>query len=229
MKASILIRAYNSEDTIERSVNSALGQVFPIEDFEIVIVNDGSTDRTREILSAFANDKRVVIIDQGNCGGVAAINVGLGKSMGEYITILDGDDEFESTFLKELSPVLDQDSQIDFVYPDYYEEWEGKKKIISPQNIFQNVMIGVLFRKKKLEEEGFYRENIFFAEYDLLLRTLDRWVSYHYTKPLFIYHRRLASITGDKNRVAEGIQQLKELHPDKVQHIKKIRQYSLYE
>lgn len=228
MKASILIRAYNAESTIERAVLSALGQDFPRDEFEVIVVNDGSTDRTRAILKTYAKSPHLFVVDQENKGGVTTANTVLRRSSGEYVTFLDSDDEFSPDYLKELTHILDQHPEIDFVYPDYYEEFKGKRSLVIPQNIFENVMIGILFRKDGLERVGYYRENVFFTEYDLFLRTLDEWQGYHYARPLFIYHRRLDSITGDKKRVEEGIQQLKELHPDKFDFIKKIRPYNLY-
>lgn len=227
IKASIIIRAYNAQDYIARAVKSALTQDFPKDKFEIVIVNDGSTDGTGEVLNGFKNFHNTIIINQENQGAIQAGNKGAEISRGKYIAFLDADDEFEPQFLNELCFVLDKNFSTDFVYPNYYEEFGGKKILVTPESVFQSVFGGILFRKISLIKEGFFKESVFFAEYDLFLRTLGKWNGYHYPKSLFTYHRRLQSMAGNEERVKAAIEQLKELHPLKLEYIKKIRSYKL--
>ncbi|MDP2676854.1 MAG: glycosyltransferase family A protein [bacterium] len=225
MKASIIIRVYNAEKTIERAIQSALHQNFPEKDFEIIIVNDGSTDGTRRLLEQYVSLPNVKIFDQENKGGTATANKGLEESRGEYVTILDSDDAFESDLLKELSSALDAHPETIFAYPDYYEKKNGSKIYVSPKNIFETTAVGILFRRERLKEAGWYRDNIFFAEYDLMLRTMDDWKGIHISKPLFIYYRSRIGNTSDADRVAKGIDELLALHSDKSVFIKKIRGY----
>lgn len=227
MKVSIIIRAYNAERTVERAVNSALLQDFPREDFQIVIVNDGSTDGTRKILKKFEGTRNVLIVDQENRGYTGAANIGFAKSTGDYIVLLDSDDYFDLSLLKELSGVLDKQTNVTFVYPDYYEEFEGQKKIVSPKNIFETTAGGIMFRRNKMPDGAFYTESLFFPEYDIFLRTINIWHGVHHPKPLLHYSRRGDSVTADSNGVRRGIYELKQLHPDKLAMIKKIRGYDL--
>ncbi|MDR9365941.1 MAG: glycosyltransferase family 2 protein [Balneolaceae bacterium] len=89
---SVIIPAYNVEDYIEEAVNSVLNQSF--KRIELIAVNDGSTDRTGEILESFReNDQRVHVIHQKNKGVSAARNIGLKQAKGTYIHFLDGDDK----------------------------------------------------------------------------------------------------------------------------------------
>jgi len=115
--------------------------------------------------------------------------------------------------------VLDKSPEIDFVYRDYYEKSEkGEIKIISTRNnIFNASASGVMFKKDKLAKQGSYNENVKFAEYDLSLKTLNKWSGYRISKPLFYYIRRKDSITGNKQWVKEALAELKE--------IRKIRKY----
>ncbi len=88
---SVIIPAFQAERTIERAVNSALA--IPCDAVEIVVVNDGSTDRTAPILEALASqDQRVVVISQENKGRSAARNRGVRAAAGEWIMFLDSDD-----------------------------------------------------------------------------------------------------------------------------------------
>lgn len=227
MKASIIIRAYNSQDTIERAVQSALRQDFSQDEFEIIVVNDGSTDNTRQVLGNFEQVPNVIIVDQENQGAIVAGNVGFERSQGEYVVLLDSDDYFEPTLVKELAAILDAHPEIDFVYPNYYEEIGNTKKVVVPKNMFETIALGVMYRRDKLAVEGFYRANVFFAEYDVLLRTLGWWKGYHYPEALFTYSRRYESLSANENRVEAALHQLKELHPDKYREIEMIRSYSL--
>jgi len=224
MKVSVIIRVYNAEKTIRKAVASALNQDFPKKDFEIIIVNDGSTDNSLEILKSYK--KKIRLINQKNQGAVAAANRGFKEARGKYIIILDADDCFETNILREMVAVLDKRPQVDFIYSDYYEKSkEGEIKLISTKNIFNTVASGIMFRKSKFKKEGFYREDIKFPEYDLLLKTQDKWQGHHLAKPLFYYNRKEESLTGDKKWVKTALAELRKLHPKKLEEIKKIRKY----
>ncbi|MAN51397.1 MULTISPECIES: glycosyltransferase family 2 protein [unclassified Marinimicrobium] len=89
-KATVIIPAYNAENYIEESINSILSQSF--QDFEIVVVNDGSTDRTSNVVRSI-DDSRIQLIEQSNSGGPSKPrNVGIAASNGEYIFMFDSDD-----------------------------------------------------------------------------------------------------------------------------------------
>lgn len=89
---SIIIPAYNCETTIERCLDSILGQDF--KDFEILLVDDGSTDNTPTICDSFAkNDARVKVFHKKNGGVSSARNIGLKNAEGDFITFVDSDDE----------------------------------------------------------------------------------------------------------------------------------------
>ena len=91
-RVSVLMSAYNSEKYIAAAIESILTQTFT--DFEFVIINDGSTDRTPEIVAEYAaRDKRIKFIDnRTNAGLIAALNQGLDFCRGEYIARMDSDD-----------------------------------------------------------------------------------------------------------------------------------------
>lgn len=99
-KISIIIPAYNSARTLNRCLDSVVAQSF--EDFEAIIINDGSHDTTLEIAKNYISDKRFIIIDQENKGVSEARNAGIEACRGEYITFLDSDDELTQDALKSL-------------------------------------------------------------------------------------------------------------------------------
>lgn len=224
MKISIVIPTYNSQNTIKKAIDSALEQDFPKKNFEIIVVNDGSTDDTLKILKSYG--KKIKIISQRNQGVIKANNKGFKAARGDYVIKLDSDDYFKKNILKEMVKILDNKSEIDFVYCDYYEKpAKGKAKIISTSNLFNTIAEGIMFRRKKLAKEGFYSEDMNFAEYDLLLKTFGKWKGHHIARPLFYYIRSFESLTGSKKWLKNAMEQLRKRFPDKINEIKKIRKY----
>jgi glycosyltransferase involved in cell wall biosynthesis len=98
---SVIIPVYNSESSIARCIESVLSQTYT--NIEIIIINDGSTDRSKQLLAQYVkNDKRVVYYEQDNQGLSATRNYGIDVANSEYITFLDSDDTLEPTFIEEV-------------------------------------------------------------------------------------------------------------------------------
>lgn len=229
IKVSIIITCYNSEKYIERALESVLNQNFPQEQYEIVTVNDGSIDSTSQILKKYKKkyNNRIKIITQTNKGFVSAANIGFKNAQGIYAVKLDSDDVFEPDLLKEETAALDKNSEIDFVYSDYYEKFDSNKKNVKvrAENVFQALAIGMMYRRLKLEKAGFWQEKLMFPEYDLILRTWGEWKGYRINKPLFTYIRRKESVSRKAGWQKKALQQLKILHPDKLQYISLVRKF----
>ena len=103
---------YNSENSILYTVESIISQ--PFEDFELIIVNDGSTDESVEILNKEFNDKRINIINIKNSGVSNARNIGIQNSRGKYIIFIDSDDRFKANSFETLISEC-ENSDIDMV------------------------------------------------------------------------------------------------------------------
>ena len=96
---SIVIPLYNKEAYIAETINSILAQTY--KSFEIILVNDGSTDNSLAVVKSF-NDGRIKIIEQANAGVSVARNTGIKHANFEYVAFLDGDDWWAPTFLEEV-------------------------------------------------------------------------------------------------------------------------------
>ena len=103
LKFSVVIPLYNKESYIKRSLESVLNQTY--EDFEVIIVDDGSIDSGAKIVSEF-NDVRIRLIHQENSGVSVARNRGVKEARAEYIAFLDADDEWEPDFLATISTLI---------------------------------------------------------------------------------------------------------------------------
>ena len=115
-RVSVIIPAYNAAATVAATVDSVLGQTF--SDFEIICVDDGSTDRTKAILSGYSAKypDRMRLADQPNNGPAAARNHGARLSSGEYLAFLDADDIWMPNFLERTVAALDADPALALVY-----------------------------------------------------------------------------------------------------------------
>lgn len=122
---SIIIPAYNAEKYIETCLNSILLQTYP--NIEVLVINDGSTDCTEELIKKFSlKDSRVHCISQRNLGASAARNLGLKYANGEFIMFLDSDDWLEKECC-EISLNTIKQYQADVLMFDYYKIINNKR------------------------------------------------------------------------------------------------------
>lgn len=115
LTVSVVIPNYNHAKYISDAINSVLNQTF--RDFEIIVVDDGSTDTSRETVARFGD--QVQYIWQENSGLSAARNTGIRQARGEYIGVLDADDMYEPDFMSVLVPVLQADPEAEAIYCGY--------------------------------------------------------------------------------------------------------------
>lgn len=105
MKVSVIIPVYNAAKYISECVDSAINQTY--EDIEVIVVDDGSTDSSLDVVtSLYGNNDRVIIISQENRGGCAARNVGIEKAKGKYIQFLDADDKLDENKIQSQMDLL---------------------------------------------------------------------------------------------------------------------------
>lgn len=116
---SVLIDTYNHERFIEQAIVSVLEQDFPASDREILVVDDGSTDRTPEIVRKFEPD--VLLLRKENGGQASAFNAGIPECKGEIVAFLDGDDWWSLTKLRTAAEELDANPEIGCVGHGQYE------------------------------------------------------------------------------------------------------------
>ena len=104
-KISVVIPIYNAEEYLEKCLNSVLSQTY--ENLEIILVNDGSTDKSPEIIEKYRNqDNRIIVINKENGGVSSARNRGIEKASGKYIIFIDADDYIENNMFEVLADDL---------------------------------------------------------------------------------------------------------------------------
>ena len=120
---SIVIPTYNHADYLEKSIESVLDQTF--SDWEILLIDNSSTDKTDEIVSRFENSK-IRVFKINNCGVISkSRNLGINNSRGEWIAFLDSDDWWEPDKLFECKKAIGEN--IDFIYHDLWKIYNNNK------------------------------------------------------------------------------------------------------
>lgn len=218
VKITVYMPAYNYAQYIEKAVKSVLSQT--MSDWELIIINDGSTDNTREMLRQFKGHPRITILHQENKGLNATNNIALRLSSGQYIMRLDADDYLDENALLILSRALDNNPDIGLVYPDYYEiDPQGeitnlirRKKIGEEVEILDLPAHGActMFRKECLLQIGGYLEEFTCQDgYEIWLRLITKYKPFNINIPLFYYRQHSESLTKMNQRILDTRRQIK--------------------
>lgn len=187
-EVSVLLPCYNAEETIAEALQSLTAQTYP--DFEIIAIDDGSTDQTLAILESWSNlDNRLKVFQQDHQGIIAVSNQGLEHCQGRFIARMDADDRTHPDRLKLQTAFLKQHPEIAVVgslvegFPAHqvgkgfhlYYDWLNS--LVSPEDIAREIYIesplanpSTMFRKEIIQKAGGYQDHGWPEDYDLWLR-----------------------------------------------------------
>lgn len=221
-KVSVALCCFNGANFVLNAMESLYRQTLPLEQYEVIFVNDGSTDETEEIALGFQRYPNLRYFkNPSNLGLAQSCNRGIREAQGEYLIRLDADDTFEPTILEELCEPLDR-GITDLVSCDRWERIFRSDQIrlvrLKPLDLYDLIAIGTLMRRDLLLEIGGYRD-LFLEEVDLYLRYLLKSGRplVHIPKPLLTYYvQREGSLTADPVRVQKGWQELHQIWPQPV-------------
>ena len=156
MKISIIIPCYNSERFIANTLNMLISQ--DLDDCEVIVVNDGSTDETSNIVHLYSeNNSSIKIIDKKNEGVSVARNTGLNMARGKYICFLDSDDMLTEGTLNFYRKILAENSGEDFFAFGYYSQY--KNRILKDYSIKK--YDGITFDALQLKQSFFSKKLCF--------------------------------------------------------------------
>ena len=210
---SLIITTYNYAQYIERAIRSALDQTISKSEYEIIVVNDASTDSTDQILENYSDVLRVFNLPE-NIGLSAARNFGIRKARGQNIVFLDADDYLHSESLRVQNLFLNENNAFDAVAIDYYYVNERGLHIEHISSSEKPIACGIMFRKDHLYNIGLYDESFSAREEeDLRIRWSNAGYGIHHIPlPLYRYRMHEGNMTKDNERMSNSQEQLSAKH-----------------
>lgn len=201
---SIVICAYNAAPFIADTLRSVIAQTF--QDFEAIIVNDGSTDNTEAVIAPFLSEaQQLIYLKQENKGPAAARNTALRNARGRYIAILDSDDVWMPTYLETMVSLMQSNPSVDLYYPNavffggthldglIYQEFRPSSEPVTIEKFLKrecHVFISCLFKREILNAVGLFDEALRGSEdFDLWLRMLQHGYRFAFTREILVRYR----------------------------------------
>lgn len=204
---SVVIPCFNDKDFIQETIQSVLCQTF--QDFEIIIIDDGSDESTKQFLQTLIED-RISIITQSNKGPSSARNTGFKTAKGIYVLTIDSDDSFDATFLEKAIPILNENVNIGAV-SSYCNIFINNHQVIShykPRGgklenfLFDNNSVSfALIKKEVWKDAGGYDEQMItgFEDWEFWIRLTKKGWNVHVIPELLFNYRIKNKNSVDKN------------------------------
>ncbi len=235
---SVIIPAYNSEKTIGDTIESVLNQTF--SDFELIVINDGSKDRTLEIVSNI-QDPRIKVFSYPNAGVCVSRNRGFQIATGKYVSFLDADDLWTPDKLEAQLKALESNpqaavayswtSRIDesgqFLYEGIHPNFSGD---VYANLIAQNFLDGnPLILSEAFKAVGGYDESFTHCEdWDMYLRLAERYHFVVVRRPQILYRKSPNSLSTNILKMEEGGRRVREKIADRApEHLQQINRIAI--
>jgi len=214
-KVSVIIPAYNCASYLPTAIESVLAQTYT--DWEVLLVDDGSTDDTEKIVTPYLD--RIRYMKQSNKGLPGARNAGIRASKGEYIALLDGDDSWLPTKLEQQMPRF-RDREVGIVYSDFAVQYSDGRfqpsyladrplaaegyalnNYIRSRFLFPSTMV---LRRDCMEECGLFDEEMLVCEdVELFARICMRWKLALVNRPLVVRNEGTHNITANLSKLSQ--------------------------
>ena len=234
---SVIIPTYNRAYIISRAIQSVLQQTY--QDFEILVVDDGSKDNTHEIMESIRDERIKYIRHEINRGPAAARNTGIMAARGNYIAFLDSDDLWLPEKLeRQMAAFANAPSQVGVVYVRVLEVEGDSKTFIPPNhvikregNLYYDLISkgnfvypsAALVRRDCLTKVGMLDEQLYTSEdWDLWIR-IAKYYHYKYVDELLVVYSIIPdSLTNKTDRLIRGHEQILEKHYEDIKKDKRL-------
>lgn len=192
---SVIIPCYNQGEFLPEAVESVLAQTF--DDLEIVIVNDGSTDRTTVESFNSYDDPKIIVLNTSNQGLAAARNSGIESASGTYILPLDADDKIGSSYLREAVAFIEKHSDVGIVYCNAQlfgaveGDWQLPEYRLDEMLRDNIIFCTALFRKRDWQKVGGYDPAMVYGweDYDFWLSLIESGLQVHRLEGRHFFYR----------------------------------------
>ena len=194
---SVIVPAHNEERFIGRALRSLLSQTF-VDAYEVIVVNDASTDRTAFALDLF-KDEITVYHNETRLGLPGSLNCAIKRARGKYIVRVDADDYVTSDYLYLLQRFLEANTYMDAIACDYLVV-DDTETVLERRNCMEHpIGCGIMFRSDHLIAIGLYDDALLMHEdRDLRLRFLEKFAIARLELPLYRYRRHPNNMTNDR-------------------------------
>ena len=204
---SVVMATCNQAATLPEALSSLWAQTLPPDRWELIVINDGSTDATEQILSQCIHPLRTA--HQPHQGLVSSCNAGLRLARGEYFARIDSDDSVSPDWLERICGALEAAPEAVCAVPDRYE-CSGEDKLhvqVELDNLYSLIACGTLFRTELLRTIGGYHP-LYWEEYDLYLRLRAKGRFLRVDAPLYTYRRHASAMTQSRQARQQGWREL---------------------
>ena len=222
IKLSVIMSCYNAEKFLAKSIQSIIEQTY--KNFEFIIINDGSTDKTPEIINYYSSvDDRVIVIHQDNLGLTKALNIGIKLAAGKYIARMDADDiSLPSRFEKFIKYVhekgeinlystpaytINEENEVQKIIPNYLRRFGFNQKMLNYSN---SLIHGTLIVNSVILKKYKYNED------------------YKYSQDFELYHRLMKdgfNISYDNLNISYKLR----VHSNSISSLQKSKQFEIFE
>jgi len=217
-RITVYIACHNYGAYVSEAIESVLCQT--VNDWELLLIDDGSTDDTYEVFESYRSQPKIRIFRTEGISLPAVNNLALNEAKGKYIVRLDGDDIFDENILLVLGNYLDRDDELALVFPDYYlvdetgeifaHEW--RSKLHTKDHVMDEPPNGActMVRTDVLKTVGGYREDLGAQDgLDLWLKIKDQYKSTNVNLPLFYYRRHGKNLTEQPLKILNARREIK--------------------
>lgn len=216
---TVYITNYNYGRYIKQAIESVLNQ--SLEDYELLIIDDGSTDNSKDIIELYRAIPNVKIIYQQNKGLNITNNIAMRVASGKYLVRLDADDYFVPDALEKMVNILEGDADLGLVFPDYYYVdangnmigEERRHNFNKEVSLYDQPAHGActMIRLESLRMMGGYNESFSCQDgYDLWIKFITYHKVTNINEPLFYYRQHGNNLTTNENRILSTRRQIKE-------------------
>lgn len=221
---TVYVTNFNYANYIEQSIESVLAQTY--KNYELIIIDDGSTDNSREIINRYIEKTNIRIIFQENKGLIASNNIAVRAAQGKYVMRLDADDYLDENALLVLVNGIEESDEMALIFPDYYYvnadgEVTGQERrhdFKSQVTLLDQPAHGActLIRRDCLLEVGGYSPEFTCQDgWDLWLKLTENYSVGNVNLPLFYYRRHDNNLTHDNDRLLETRAEIYKSHANR--------------
>lgn len=198
---TVIVPIHNQEKYIGRCLRSLISQSLEREKYEIIVVNDCSTDKTSYALDLF-KEEIILINNKKKLGLPSSLNKALKKTKTQFFIRVDSDDYVNFKFLEFMCLYLSENKDIDALCCDYYLVNDNEEIISRKNGLNEQIACGVLFQTDQIISIGSYNKDFLYHEdKELMKRFMKKYKLERLKLPLYRYRRHNTNMTNDKNKM----------------------------